>query len=188
MSKKPHKGNHASREERRAAAKNEMRARASAPTTIHKPRRVYLRNGLYIFLTLLVVLASLGAILLLGFTGWWDGFLGSVLVIAIGAIAVTCIVDLGLLISACVAFGEGMVNAGKDASGTRMVFHASAVVRMEVRDTDGHVLPVGQAVYKNVDLAFVMASGRVNCKRLSRLTAEQFSALEAALAAEKTPE
>ncbi len=185
MSKKTHKGNHAGREERRAARLRGERARASAPTTIQKPRRVYLRNGLHIFLTLLVVLAAFGAIFLLGFTGWWDGFLGSVLVIAIGAIAVACIVDLGLLISSCVAFGEGMVNAGKNAAGERMLFHAASVVRMEVRDTNGHALPAGERVYRNVDLAFVMESGRVNLKRLSRLTEKQIAALEAALMDEK---
>ncbi len=182
MSQKKHKGNHATRAERRAA---EKRQKQNTLTTIDKPRRIYLRNGLHIFLTILVVIASVGGLILLGFTGWWDSFIGSVLAIAVGAFGVMCLVDLGLLFSTCVAFGEGMVSAGKNAEGTRMVFHASAVTHLEVRDTNGNVLPKGQAVYKNVDLTFVMSSGRVNLKRLSRLTDQQLRMLEEALEAER---
>ncbi len=182
MSQKKHKGNHATREQRRAA---ERRA-AATPTTIDKPRRIYLRNGLYICLTTLVVLAAIGGLLLLGLTGWWDNFIGSVIAVAVGVFGCMCIYDLGLLFSTSIAFGDGMVSAGKNAEGTKMVFHASSVVRLEVRDKEGRVLPPDRPVYKNVDLTFVMESGRANCKHLSRLTDKQLAAIREALKAEQT--
>ena len=180
MSHKKHKGDHAGRAERRAQARKEAHLAISG-----KPRRVYLRNKLYIFLTILCIVGSIA--LLLGFEllGWWDNFLGSILVFVPGAFACICAYDLALLCSASVAFGEGLVNAGKNAAGDMMVFHASSVLRLEVRDADGNVLPEGAPFYKNVDLAFVMESGRVNLRRLSRLSAKQLSALRAALAAEQ---
>ncbi len=182
MSKKQHKGDHAARRERRDAARI---AKENSPTSIQHPRRVYLRNGLYIFLTLLCILASFGVLLLLGFTGWWDSFLGSVLAIAVGAFGVMCLWDVGLLVSASVAFGEGMVSAGKNAEGQKMVFHAASVLRLEVRDKEGRSLPLDRKVYKNVSLAFVMESGRVNLKPVSRLTEGQLARLIAALENEK---
>ncbi len=182
MSKKQHKGNHATREERRAA---EKRTRENTPAALHKPHRVYLRNRLHICLTALTVLGVLAVIIGFQLLGWWDNLIGSILVVFVAAFGCMCLYDLGLLFSTCVAFGEGMVSAGKNDKGERMIFHAASVVRMEVRDTNGHVLPAGQAVYKNVDLAFVMESGRVNCKRVSRLTERQLAALAEALEAEK---
>ncbi len=182
MSKKQHKGDHASRRERRDATRL---AHQNTPTSIHKPRHIYLRNPLYILLTLLSVLASLGILLLLGFTGWWDSFLGSVLVIAVGAFGCMCLYDLGLLFTASIAFGEGMVGAGKNEEGVKMVFHAASVLRLEVRDKAGNVLPQGQKMYKNAFLAFVMDSGRVNLKPVSRLTDRQLSALREALERER---
>ncbi len=182
MSQKKHKGDHAKRAERHAAAK---RAAANTPTSIDKPRRVYLRNRLYILLTTLVVLGVLALIIVFQFFGFWDSLIGTILFVAVAAFECMCIVDLGLLFSACVAFGEGMVSAGKNDKGVKMVFHAASVVRMELRDTKGNVLPENQAKYKNVDLTFVMESGRANIKHLSRLTAGQLAALKEALEAEQ---
>lgn len=180
MSQKKHKGDHANRAVRRAQAKKEARLTMSG-----KPKRVYLRNKLYIFLTFLTIIAT-GA-LMLGFEllGWWDSFLGSILVFVPGIFGCMCLYDLALLFSNCVAFGDGMVNAGKSATGDRMIFHAASVVRLELRDTNGHALAEDATVYKNVDLAFVMESGRVNLKRVSRITDKHLAALRAALATEK---
>ncbi len=163
-------------------------SRRSAPPPVlapDKPRRVYLRNYLYIFLTILAIIATIALMVSFELLGWWDNFIGSILVFVPGVFACLCLYDLGLLFSACVTFGGGMVNAGKSASGERMVFHASAVVRLELRDTEGRVLTENTSVYKNIDLAFVMESGRVNLKRVSRLTGEQLARLRGQIAAEK---
>lgn len=180
MSQKKHKGDHAGRAVRRAQTKKE-----ASITMSGKPRRVYLRNKLYIFLTVLTIIATVALMLGFELLGWWDNFLGSILVFLPGIFGCMCLYDLALLCSACVAFGDGMVNAGKSPTGDRMIFHATSVVRLELRDTDGHVLTEDKPVYKNVDLAFVMESGRVNLKRVSRLTEKQLTRLREALAAEQ---
>ncbi len=183
MSQKKHKGNHASREERRAAARREA---ASTPTSIDKPRRIHLRNWLYIFLTTLVVIGVFAVMIVLHLLfDFWDSLVGNIVFVALAAFGCACIYDIGLLFSACIAFGEGMVSAGKNDEGTHMVFHAASVVRMELRDTTDHVLPEDQAVYKNIVIAFVMESGRVNRKKVTRLTSKQLAAIKDALAVER---
>ncbi len=183
MSNKKHKGDHARRAERRAA-----RAKSAPvfdPATAEKPRRVYLRNRLYILLTLLVVVGVIALLVVFQLLGWWDNLFGSIAAVLVGGFGVMCVYDLGLLLTACLTFGEGMVNAGKDESGALMVFHAASVERLEVRDKSGAALPEGQAVYKSIDLTFVMQSGRVNRRHLARLTQKQYEAIKAALEAER---
>ena len=145
--------------------------------------RVYLRNPIYILATLGVVAVAIALLVLFGMFGWWENLLGSILAIAVGIVGCTCLYDLALLVTACISFGEGTVNAGKDESGQLMVFHASAVERIELRDGTGKVLPDDLPLYKNVDLTFIMQSGRVNRRRVSRLTAKQYSAVQEALEA-----
>lgn len=183
MSQKKHKGNHGDRARRRAAEKNQPVLKN--PASADKPRRVYLRNPVYVWATLGVVVAV--AALLVGFEllGLWDNVLGSVLSVLVGAFGCMCIYDLALLLTACVTFGDGMVNAGKNEEGQPMIFHAASVVRLEMRDKDGHPLDSHLPVYKNADLSFVMDSGRVNRRRVSRLTAKQLARLRTALEAEK---
>ncbi len=184
MSHKKHRGDHAGRAERRATAQSTVAPTASATGT--KPRRVYLRNKVYIALTLLVIVGVLVLLVGFEFLGLWDNILGSILSVLLGAFGCMCVYDIGLLMTACITFGEGMINAGKNAEGHLMVFHASSVVRLELRDTKGTSLPADLAVYKNIDLAFVMASGRVNLRRVSRLTQKQLRTITEALEAERT--
>ena len=66
-----------------------------------------------------------------------------------------------------------------------MIFHASSVVRLEVRDKSDGSLPSDAPVYKNAELCFVMESGRINRRKVSRLTAKQLAKVKAALEAEK---
>jgi hypothetical protein len=96
-----------------------------------------------------------------------------------------CLYDVALLLTACVTFGDGMVNAGKDAQGAPMVFHAASVLRLEVRDKTNNPLPSDAPVYKNAELCFVMESGRVNRRPVTRLTQKQYQKVKAALAAEQ---
>lgn len=184
MSNKKHRGEHGRRAEKRAAEKNQPALKN--PATADKPRRVYLRNWVYIWATLGVVVAV--AAVLIGFelAGLWDNVVGSVLSVLVGAFGCMCIYDLALLLTACITFGEGMVNAGKDENSQQLLFHAASVVRLEMRDKSDKVLPDDLAVYKNAELVFVMESGRINRRKVSRLTAGQYARVKTALEAEKS--
>ena len=183
MSNKKHKGNHGKRAEQYAAAKNQPSLKN--PATADKPRRVYLRNWVYIWATLGVVAVVAAVIIVFENLGWWDNVIGAVLVVLVGAFGCMCLYDVALLLTACITFGEGMVNAGKDENSRQMIFHASSVTRLEMRDKEDKVLPNDAPVYKNAQLVFVMESGRVNRRKVSRLTAKQYTKVEDALEAEK---
>ena len=175
--------NHGKRAEQRAAAKNQPELKNLAAAD--KPRRVYLRNWVYIWGTLGVIAAI--AAILIGFQllGWWDNVIGSVLSVLVGAFGCMCLYDVALLMTTCVTFGEGMVNAGKNEQGQQMVFHASSVTCLEMRDKSDKALPEDLPVYKNAELVFVMESGRVNRRKVSRLTAKQYDKVKEALEAER---
>ena len=162
MSEKKHKGDHGRRAEKHAAAQKQ--------------------SALY---SLGVILAVTALIIGFGMMGWWDNLIGSILVVPVAAFGCMCVYDLALLLTACITFGEGMVNAGKNEQGQQMIFHASSVVRLEVRDKNDRSLPSDAPVYKNAELCFVMESGRVNRRKVSRLTAKQLAKVKAALEAEK---
>ena len=184
MSNKKHKGEHNLRAERRAAEKNQ--APLKNPAKASKPNRVYLRNPVYIWATLGVILACIAAISVLAILGWWENVIVSIICVVIGAFGCMCVYDFALLITACITFGEGMVNAGKNQQGQQMIFHAASVKRVEMRDTAGNSLPDDASLYKNAEIAFVMDSGRVNSRKVSRLTQKQYARVKAALEAEKT--
>ena len=183
MGQKKHKGNHGKRAEIRAAEKHLQPLKN--PASADKPRRVYLRNWVYIWATLGVVIAV--AALIVGFEllGLWDNVIGSILVVLVGAFGCMCIYDLALLLTACITFGEGMVNAGKDEQGQAMIFHAASVTRLEMRGQNDQILPSDTPVYKNASITFVMESGRVNRRKVSRLTQKQLAKLQVALKAEQ---
>ena len=184
MSNKKHKGDHSQRAEKRAAERNQPVLKN--PASAGKPRRVYLRNWVYVWATVGVIAAVAAVIVGFELLGWWDNVLGSILVILVGAFGCMCLFDVALLLTACITFGEGMVNAGKDEQGQQMIFHAASVARVEVRDTADQPLPDDAPVYKDAQLVFVMESGRVNRRRVSRLTAGQYARVREALEAEKT--
>ena len=117
--------------------------------------------------------------------GALDNAIGSILVVLVGAFGCLCLYDLALLLTACITFGEGMINAGKDENGQQMIFHATSVIRTEMRDKEDNALPEDAPVYKNAQLVFVMESGRVNRRKVSRLTAGQYARVKEALEAEK---
>ncbi len=183
MSQKKHKGEHARRAEVRAAKK---KTQVFDPATAEKPRRVYIRNPLYIFLTSLIVLGVLAVLVIFEMLGFWDNIIGGVLSVLVAAFGVMCLFDLGLLLTACITFGEGMVNAGKDDRGNLMLFHAASVERLELRDKSGAPLSPDNDAYRHVDLTFVMQSGHVNIRHFARLTQKQYQKINAALEAEKS--
>ena len=183
MSNKKHKGDHGRRAEQHAAERNQPVLKN--PASADKPRRVHLRNWPYIWATLGIVIAVVALIFGLELLGWWDNAIGSVVVVLVGAFGCMCLYDLALLLTACITFGEGMVNGGKDENGQQMIFHANSVTRLEMWDKEDKPLPDDAPVYKNAQLVFVMESGRVNRRRVSRLTARQYASIKSALEAEK---
>ena len=183
MSNKKHRGTHGQRAVRRAAEKNQPVLKN--PASAEHPRRVFLRNWVYIWATLGVVIACIAVITLVGVLGWWENVFASIVTILVGAFGCMCLYDLALLFTACITFGEGMVNAGKDENGHQMIFHAASVVRLEMRDKNDNLLPEDAPLYKNAQLVFIMESGRVNRRKVSRLTAGQYARVKAALEAEK---
>lgn len=183
MSNKKHKGDHGQRAARRAAEKNQPALKS--PASAEHPRRVYLRNWVYIWATLGVVIACIAVITLVGVLGWWENVFVSIVTILVGAFGCMCLYDLALLFTACITFGAGMVNAGKDENGHQMIFHASSVTRLEMRDKADRVLPDDASLYKDAQIVFIMESGRVNRRAVSRLTAGQYARVKAALEAEK---
>ena len=183
MSNKKHKGNHGKRAEVRAAEKRS--SMVHSPATAEKPRRVYLRNRVHIWATLGIVTAVIAVLIGFELLGWWDNPIGAVLSVLVGAFGIMCVYDLALLLSACLTFGEGMVNAGKDDKGQPIHFHAASVVRLEMRDAEDKPLPDDAPLYKNAQIAFIMESGRVNRRKISRLTQKQYAQIRAALEAEQ---
>jgi len=153
--------------------------------TNQKPRRISLRDPLYITLTILIFLALVAVLVTFELLGWFDNVVGSVLSVVMTLLACVCVFDLGMLFSACMTFGEGMVNAGKNDEGVQMVFHASEVKRLEVRDKGNNTLPDDLPVYKNCEVVFVMESGRQNRRTMRRLTAEKLGDIREALRAEQ---
>lgn len=183
MSNKKHRGAHGQRTARHAASMNQTVTKA--PASAEHPRRVYLRNWTYIWGTLGVVVACIAVITLVGVLGWWENVFASIVTILVGAFGCMCIYDLALLFTACITFGEGMVNAGKDENSRQMIFHATSVTRLEMRDRADKVLPDDAPLYKDAQIVFIMESGRVNRRAVSRLTAGQYARVKAALEAEK---
>jgi hypothetical protein len=183
MSNKKHRGNHGQRAEKHAAEQN--RPVLKNPASAEKPNRVFLRNWVYIWATTGVVAAAAAILIGLELLGWWESTLGAILSVLVGAFGCMCIYDLALLLTACITFGDGMVNAGKDENNQQMIFHASSVVRLEMRDKADKPLPEDAPVYKNAQIVFIMESGRVNRRKVSRLTAKQYARIKAALEAEK---
>ena len=150
-----------------------------------KPRRISLRDPLYITLTILIFLGLVAALVTFELLGWFDGIVGSVLSVVMTLLACVCVFDLGLLCSACMTFGEGMVNAGKNDEGVQMVFHASEVKRVEMRDKQNNTQPDDLPLYKNCEIVFVMESGRQNRRATRRMTAEKLRSVREALRAEQ---
>lgn len=181
MSNKKHKGDHGRREEKRAAVRTHA-PEVSAPA--RKPRRVFVRNPLYILATAAIIVGMMVVLVFCEKRGWFDTVIGSVVSVLLTLFTVVCVYDLALLLTACITFGDGQVNLGKNDEGQLMLIHAASVVRVEVQGKDGKPLPAAP-VYKQVELAFLMESGRVNRKKLSRLTAKQLERILVALEAEK---
>lgn len=147
----------------------------------NKPIRIHLVDWQSFWLTLGLIIILAAAMVGLHLLGWDDGLLGGIVSIAMALVFCTLIFDIGLLLTAGVTVADGMVNAGKDSEGNLMVFHADKVVRVEVRDRAGNVLPEEQKKYRRAHLTFVMESGRTNPKPVNVLTQKQLKKIKNAL-------
>ena len=188
MSNKKHRGTHGQRAETRAHAQTSEAVSKTnrAAATAYKPRRVYLRNWMHIWATVGVLAAVVAVLIIFEMQGWWDTVIGSVLSVLVGAFGCMCLYDTALLLTEALTFGEGMVNAGKNSQGQAMIFHAASVTHLEVRDKADNALPADARIYKNAELCFIMESGRINRRPVSRLTQKQLSNVREALEAEKS--
>ncbi len=142
-------------------------------TKTNKPIRIFLIDWQSFWLTLGLTLVLGGAMVGIYLLGWDDNIVGSIVALVMALVFCTLILDLGLLITACITVAEGMVNAGKDSEGQLMVFHTDKVERIEVRDRAGNTLPEGKKKYRRVYLTFVMESGRTNPRPMNVLTEKQ---------------
>ena len=146
--------------------------------------RISIVDWLSFWLTLGLVFVLGGVMALIYFMNWDENLIVSIVALLMALFFCMLVVDLGLLISACVTVGEGAVNAGKDESGQMMLFHADKVVRIEVRDLACHPLPEDKKVYRRVKLTFIMESGRAHERKVNRLTQKQLDRVREAVAAE----
>lgn len=146
--------------------------------------RIPLVDWLSFWLTLGLIMVLGGVMALVYFMNWDENFIVGIVTLLLALFFCMLVIDLGLILSACVTVGEGAVNAGKDEGGQMMVFHADKVERIEVRDLACHPLPEDKKVYRRVKLTFVMESGRAHERKVNRLTQAQLDRIREAVAAE----
>ena len=157
---------------------NKRRNTPATPVKAEKPRRIRFVDGRSACLTAALIVLCLGAIVLLEILGWFAGIVGGLLFIVLAFFTCTLFLDMGFLLSACITVADGAVNLGKGKDGKLIMFHTSSVTRMELRDakTDA-VITEDKKAYRKVKLTFVMASGRVNEKEISYITAQKLHTL-----------
>lgn len=175
MSRKQQKKEHIDRHGQRHAPKPKDPAKSK-----HK-NRVFLRDGINICLTALVIVAVFGIMTGMQLAGWFDSALGGVASVLVAAFGVTCLFDMAMLLTDSVSIADGMINAGKNEQGELMIFHTANIVRVELRDKTGHAVPEDRKRYTKVALTFVMNSGRINQRKPGRLTQKQLDEVRAAV-------
>ena len=135
--------------------------------------RIHLVDSLNTFLMFLVTVALLAIMLVLQHIGLFDNPVGSVISVALGMLFCVSVFDIAKLVTGCITIADGAVNAGKNSDGEQMLFHLSGLVRIELRRDDGTVVAENKRAYTRVNIAFVMESGRVNLRRMGRVTQKQ---------------
>lgn len=143
--------------------------------------RIRLVDWMSFWLTLGLVIILAAAMAVIHSLGWDEGIVGSVISILIALFFCTLVVDLAMLLTACITVADGTVNAGKDAEGQVMIFHADKVERIELRDKAANVLPEDKKHYRRVYLTFVMESGRTNQREMNTVTQKQLDKIRAAI-------
>lgn len=175
MSRNQQKKQHADRRS------DQRKKREQLPRNPKHLIRIRLVDGVYVFYTTLILLAVVAGMVFMQYKGWLDGVLGSVLTIGIGGIAVTMLVDLALLLTACVKVADGVVMAGKNDRGETMVFHTENILRVELRDKAGNTVAENRRRYAKVAVTFVMASGRINQRPFGHIRQRQLENIRRAV-------
>lgn len=143
--------------------------------------RVRLVDGLYVFYTTSILLVAVACMVFMQYKGWLDGIMGGILAIGVGGVAVTMLIDLALLLTACVKVADGVVMAGKNDRGEVMVFHTENILRVELRDKSGNTVEENRRRYAKVAVTFVMASGRLNQRPLGHIRQRQLDSIRHAV-------
>ena len=135
--------------------------------------RVRLVDGLYVFYTASILLVAVACMVFMQYKGWLDGVVGGILAVGVGGIVVTMLIDLAMLLTACVKVADGVVMAGKNDRGEVMVFHTENILRVELRDKVGNTVEENRRRYAKVAVTFVMASGRLNQRPFGHIRQSQ---------------
>lgn len=149
----------------------------------NKPVRIHLIDWGYIWLTFAILCAVVAVIIAMSVLGWAGGVIGSIVLILIVAFGCSLVIDIARLATACITvdYDEGLINAGKNEARAQMVFHIENVESIEVQDAKGETLDGTLPKYRNVGVAFVMKSGKVNVRRLTYLNQTHLAAIRAAI-------
>ena len=142
--------------------------------------RIHLVDSLNTFLMLLVTVALIAIMLILQHFGLFDNPVGSILSVALGMLFCVSVFDIARLVTGCITIADGAVNAGKNSDGEQMLFHLASLVRIELHRDDGTVVEESKRAYTNVNIAFVMESGRVNLRHMGRVTQKQLDKIRSA--------
>ena len=142
--------------------------------------RIRLADTLNAFLMLLISIALVAFLLVMEWQGWSKGIVGSILSTAIAIIAALCVFDVAVLLTACMTITDGAINAGKNKYGEVMMFHIEEIDSITLTDKNGQRLDENKRAYRNVDLNFVMQSGRVNTRHFERITSKQLAKIKQA--------
>lgn len=137
--------------------------------------RIRMTDTLNAVLMLLVVLCLTAIMIYFEKLGWFDSIGGGILSVILGGLLVTSMFDVGYLLSACITISGGVVNAGRSPNGDQLVFHLHSLSGVELRKKDGSSVEENKKYYRNVDIAFIMDSGRVNIRHVGRISNKQLN-------------
>lgn len=156
---------------------------STLPTKKEKPVRIRLIDWRSGFLTILLVAICLAAITAMQAFGWFDTVPGQLLLIVLAFFTCALLFDIGLIFTACITVADGAVNAGKDKSGTLLMFRCADVAGIELRDakTDEPILKEIEKGYRKVRLTFIMHSRRVYQREVNFISYKQLNAVRAAI-------
>ena len=142
--------------------------------------RIRLTDMLNAFLMLLIAILLVAFLLIMEWQGWSKGIVGSILSTVIAVIAALCVFDIAILLTACMTVSDGAINAGKNKHGEVMMFHIEEIECITLTDKKGQQISESKRAYRNVDLNFVMQSGRVNTRHFERITSKQLAKIKQA--------
>lgn len=140
--------------------------------------RIRLTDTVNALLMLLIAIALVAFLLVMEWQGWSKGIIGSILSTIIAVVAALCVFDVAILLTACMTVCDGAINAGKNKYGEVMMFHIEEIASITLTDKKGQPVAEDKRAYRNVDLNFVMQSGRINTRHFERITSKQLAKIK----------